>query len=221
LWEAVSQKKLWAGTFEIDSATTPTIWDHRSHDAKKDGTDQLGIYELDGDILRLACVSGQWKGKEWIGRPRPKAMDLREADVALELRWAKRSSDIAQRNHQLGGITMIEKLPERAADYIRTTNANDPTGFVSLFADDAVVDDAGRIIRGSDAIRRWAASDIFGANVTLEALDASEYEGDVTITAKVDGTFDRKGLPDPLIMTFDIAFRSGKIANLTCRLAGK
>jgi uncharacterized protein (TIGR03067 family) len=64
-------KVLWAGTFELDTTTTPKKWDHRSHDAKKAGKDQLGIYELDGDNLKLACVSGQWKGKEWIGKPRP------------------------------------------------------------------------------------------------------------------------------------------------------
>ncbi|MGE3637390.1 MAG: nuclear transport factor 2 family protein [Pirellulales bacterium] len=115
---------------------------------------------------------------------------------------------------------MIEELPGLAADYIRTINENEPAGFIALFDEDAIVDDVGRIIRGRDAIREWAASDIFAVKVTLDALDASEDESGVTITAKVDGTFDRKGLPDPLIMTFDIAFRGRKIAQLTCRLAG-
>ena len=116
---------------------------------------------------------------------------------------------------------MTKKLPGLAADYIRTTNGNDPAGFIAMFDKDAVVDDAGRIIRGRDAIREWAASDIFAAKVNFDALDASEHKGGVTITARVDGTFDRTGLPDPLIMTFEIAVRSGKIINLTCRLAGR
>jgi uncharacterized protein (TIGR03067 family) len=79
-------KELWAGTFEIDPTTTPKVWDHRSHDAKKEGKDVLGIYELDGDKLKVACVVGQWKGKEWTGKPRPKTIDPKEADVVIELK---------------------------------------------------------------------------------------------------------------------------------------
>jgi uncharacterized protein (TIGR03067 family) len=214
-------KELWAGTFEIVPSTTPKIWDHRSHDANKAGKDQLGIYELDGDVLRLACVSGQWRGNEWVGRPRPKAIDPKGSDVIIELSRAKHVSELTHPKSQLGGSAMIEELPKLATEYIRTTNGNDPVGFLAMFDDDAVVDDAGRVIRGREAIRRWAASDIFAASVALDALDVSEYESGVTITAKVDGTFDRKGLPDPLIMTFDIACHGGRISRLTCRLADK
>jgi hypothetical protein len=114
---------------------------------------------------------------------------------------------------------MIEQLPGPAAGYVRTTNGKDPAGFIALFAEDAVVDDAGRIIRGREAIRAWAARDIFATNVTFAALGASGDENDATITAKVDGTFDRTGLPDPLIMTFHIVALGGKISKLTCRLA--
>jgi uncharacterized protein (TIGR03067 family) len=82
-------KELWAGTFEIDSTATPKVWDHRSHDAKKTGTDVLGIYELDGDRLRVACVVGRWHGKEWVGKPRPTGFDPKQADVVIELTRAK------------------------------------------------------------------------------------------------------------------------------------
>jgi uncharacterized protein (TIGR03067 family) len=79
-------KELWAGTFEIDPTLNPMVWDHRSHDAKKEGKDALGIYDLDGDKLKLACVVGQRKGKEWVGKPRPKSIDPKEAEVVLELK---------------------------------------------------------------------------------------------------------------------------------------
>jgi uncharacterized protein (TIGR03067 family) len=78
--------ELWAGTFEIDPTANPKVWDHRSNEAKKEGKDALGIYDLDGDRLTLACVVGQWKDKEWVGKPRPKAIDLKKADVVLELK---------------------------------------------------------------------------------------------------------------------------------------
>ncbi len=214
-------KKLWAGTFEIDPTATPKIWDHRSHDAKKESKDVLGIYDLNGDKLKVACVAGQWKDKKWIGRSRPRAIDRKEADVVIEFKRAKRSSDTARLQHQLGDSIMIEQLPELAAGYVRTANGNDPAGFIALFDKDAVVDDAGRIIRGREEIHQWAASDIFAAKVTFDALDASENENGVTITAKVDGAFDRTGLPDPLIMMLEMVVRGGKITKLTCRLAKK
>jgi len=114
---------------------------------------------------------------------------------------------------------MNEQLHRPAAGYVRMTNDKNPAGFIALFAEDAIVDDAGRIIRGREAIQAWADSDIFAANVTLDTLDASGDEYDATITAKVDGTFDRTGLPDPLIMTFHIVALHGKITKLTCGLA--
>lgn len=79
-------KELWAGTFEIDPTVTPKVWDHRSHDAKKKGIDVLGVYELDGDTLKVACVVGQWKAKEWIGKPRLTVIDAMKAEVVIELK---------------------------------------------------------------------------------------------------------------------------------------
>ncbi|BBO36024.1 nuclear transport factor 2 family protein [Lacipirellula parvula] len=214
-------KELWAGTFEIVPSTTPKSWDHRSHDARKSGADQLGIYELNGDALTMACVGGQWNGNEWVGRPRPRAIDPKDADVILELSRAKHAGKLADPSNQRKGSSMTKDLSTLATKFMRAINENDPSGFLAMFDDDTIVDDAGRIIRGRDAIQQWAAHDIFAASVTLDALDMNEYESGVTITAKIDGAFDRNGLPDPLIMTFDIALRDGKIAKLTCRLADR
>jgi len=82
-------KELWAGTFEIDPTAAPKVWDHRSHDARKAGTDVLGIYELDGDRLKVACVVGRWKDKEWTGKARPRGFDPKGADVVIELKRVK------------------------------------------------------------------------------------------------------------------------------------
>jgi uncharacterized protein (TIGR03067 family) len=213
--------ELWAGTFEIDPTASPKVWDHRSHDAKKEDKDLLGLYELVGDTLKVASVIGQWKDKKWVGRPRPMGFDTEQADVIIELKRVKSNRDGIRLNIRKGGTTMIEQLSGTAADYVRTTNRNDPDGFIALFNENAVVDDAGRIIRGRDAIRGWAASNIFAAKVTLEVLEAGGTDSDTTITAKVDGTFDRTGLPDPLIMTFQIVTVGGRIAQVTCRLAGR
>ena len=48
----------------------------------------------------------------------------------------------------------------------------------------------------------------------------SGTDGDATVMAKVDGTFNRTGLPDPLIMSFRVVSERGRIGGLTCGLAG-
>lgn len=79
-------KELWAGTFDLDPTATPKVWDHRTHEQRKKGGDVLGIYELDGDTLMVACVVGTWAEKEWKGKPRPTQFKLPDAEVVLELR---------------------------------------------------------------------------------------------------------------------------------------
>ena len=82
-------KELCAGTFEIDPTASPKVWDHRADDGKRTGADVLGIYEIDGDSLKVACVVGQWKVKEWVGKDRPKTFDPKAADVVIEMKRAK------------------------------------------------------------------------------------------------------------------------------------
>ena len=82
-------RELWAGTFDLDPTVTPKLWDHRSNESKKTGGDALGIYELDGDSLKVGCVVGVWKEKQWTGKPRPAEFNLKSADVVLELRRVK------------------------------------------------------------------------------------------------------------------------------------
>jgi uncharacterized protein (TIGR03067 family) len=82
-------KELWAGTFNLDPTALPKVWDHRSHEAQKKGGHALGIYELDGDNLKVACVVGAWAEKEWKGKPRPTQFRLPDAEVVIELRRVK------------------------------------------------------------------------------------------------------------------------------------
>jgi uncharacterized protein (TIGR03067 family) len=77
-------KELWAGTFEIDPTASPKVWDHRSHDARRENRDVLGIYHLEADTLKVACVVGYWKGNAWVGKPRLTRFSGQEADVVIE-----------------------------------------------------------------------------------------------------------------------------------------
>ena len=115
---------------------------------------------------------------------------------------------------------MATTLPASAAAYIQATNNHDAGAFIALFADSAVVNDNGREFRGLEAIKAWSAREIIAAEVTLEVLDAVVRGGEVVITTKVDGNFDRTGLPDPVIINHQITVEGDRISGLTCRLAG-
>jgi hypothetical protein len=116
---------------------------------------------------------------------------------------------------------MAKPLPPIAAAYVRSINDHDPTAFNALFANGAVVNDIGREFRGTAAIRAWSDREIFDARVTLEAIDVADRDGETIVTTKVDGNFDRTGLPDPVIINHHITVEGDKIVGLTCRLAGE
>ncbi len=103
--------------------------------------------------------------------------------------------------------------------YVDAVNAHDARAFDSLFDDRSVVDDVGREFRGRAAIKAWSDREIFEAQVTLDVLAAEILNGETVLTTKVDGNFDRTGLPDPVVIVHRITVHEGKIAKLHCRLA--
>ena len=105
-------------------------------------------------------------------------------------------------------------LPEPIATYLRAVNTGARDEFPTSFADDAVVVDVNRELRGLDAITAWAGADIFGARVRFDVLDVTERHGRTIVRVKIDGTFDRTGLPDPLVMNHAFKVAEGKIAEL-------
>jgi hypothetical protein len=116
---------------------------------------------------------------------------------------------------------MTTQLPPTAATYVQSINDRDAAAFFGLFADGAVVNDAGREFRGRAAIKDWSDREIFDAQVTLEVIDVADDDGETVVTTKVDGSFDRTGLPNPVIINHHITAAGGKIIGLTCRLASE
>ena len=112
------------------------------------------------------------------------------------------------------------KLPKPVETYIRSINAGDAAALQSSFAENAVVKDVGREFRGAAAIKEWANREIFAVNVTLDVMEVVERDGQTIVTVKIDGTFDRTGLPNPLLMDHCFTVVADKIAALTRRLAG-
>src|SRR6266498_567436 len=113
------------------------------------------------------------------------------------------------------------KLPKPVETYLRAINAGDAAALQSSFADDAVVKDVGREFLGIAAIKEWAAQEIFAVNVSLEVIEARRRDAQIIVTVKIDGTFDRTGLPDPLLMDHCFTIGADKISVSTCRLAAK
>jgi SnoaL-like domain len=114
---------------------------------------------------------------------------------------------------------MTTQLPPTAGAYVQSINNHDAAAFMALFTDAAVVDDVGREFRGPTAIKDWSDREIFDADVTVEVLEVRNQDGGTVVRTKVDGNFDRTGLPDPVIIDHHITDEGGKIVGLTCRLA--
>ena len=93
-------------------------------------------------------------------------------------------------------------LPPLVAAYVEATNSFDLERLLAAFAYDALVNDQLCDYSGREAIREWAARDIIGQGLTMEVTSAIEHYGNFIITANVNGTFDKRGLPDPLVLAF-------------------
>jgi hypothetical protein len=115
---------------------------------------------------------------------------------------------------QMEQATNALNLPWPIANYLRAVNAGAKEELPASFADDAVVVDLNRELRGLDAITTWAGADIFAVHVRFDVLDVTERPGRTVVRVKIDGTFDRTGLPDPLVMNHEFKVAEGKISEL-------
>ena len=105
-------------------------------------------------------------------------------------------------------------LPPSVAAYVEATNSFDLERLLATFADDALVNDQLRDYRGREAIRGWAESDIIAQKLTIDLTSVVEHYGNYIVTADVDGTFDKRGLPDPLVLAFYFTLHGDQIVQL-------
>jgi hypothetical protein len=108
----------------------------------------------------------------------------------------------------------IPVLPGPVAAYVRATNSLDLEGLMATFADDAFVNDQLCEHWGKQAIRRWAEREVIAAKLTMYVVDVVEHHGHVILSANVNGEFDARGLPDPLVLAFYFAAPDGQIVQL-------
>jgi hypothetical protein len=100
------------------------------------------------------------------------------------------------------------------AAYVQATNSFDLDALMAGFADDALVNDQLRDYWGKSAIREWAARDIVGERLTMSVVKIREHHGHCILTADVDGNYDKRGLPDPLVLTFYFSAHGDRIVQL-------
>jgi hypothetical protein len=109
---------------------------------------------------------------------------------------------------------LLAKLPLPVKKFIDATNAFDLPALLSGFADDALVNDQLQAYLGKAAITEWAARDIIGTRLTMYVVNVLEHHGHVAVTAHVDGNYDKRGLPDPLVFTFHFWSHGDQIVQL-------
>jgi hypothetical protein len=105
-------------------------------------------------------------------------------------------------------------LSPPVAAYVEATNSFNLEGLLALFADDALVNDQLRDYWRKPAIREWAARDIIGQSLTMDVTTVIEHYGNLIVTANVGGTFDMRGLPDPLVHAFYFTVHGDRIVQL-------
>jgi len=81
-----------------------------------------------------------------------------------------------------------------------------------VFADDALVNDQLREYWESRH-QEWAVRDIIGERLTMHVVKTVEHYGHIIVTANIDGNYDKRGLPDPLVLTFYFSAHGDRIGS--------
>jgi len=105
-------------------------------------------------------------------------------------------------------------LPPVVATFVRAANCLDLEALLATLADDALVNDQLCDHWGKPAIRDWAAHEIIGERLTIHVIDVVEHRSHVVVTANINGDFDRRGLPDPLLLSFYFSLLGDEIDQL-------
>jgi hypothetical protein len=105
-------------------------------------------------------------------------------------------------------------LPPVIASFVRAANCLDLEGLLATLADDALVNDQLCDHWGKQAIRDWAARELIGERLTMHVVDVIEHRGHVVVTANINGDFDRRGLPAPLMLSFYFSLLGEQIEQL-------
>ncbi|ALL71178.1 hypothetical protein K788_0002002 (plasmid) [Paraburkholderia caribensis MBA4] len=100
------------------------------------------------------------------------------------------------------------------ASFLIALNNADGTAMAALFRDDALVNDQLRDFWGRPAIEAWIAREVIADNLRIEVLQMAQHYRVTTVVGAITGTFDSRGLPNPLVVNLHFSLFDGKIARL-------
>lgn len=201
-------RKALLATFTEDAVLTDMGKEHRGG-AIKEWNDRLffgsdvlvhpiNVAERDGQTIVTVMVDGYEK----LGIAEPFQSD-----------WY-----FAIKAQKISALTMIRPrapdVPEPVAAYIRATNTFNLDALLVTFAEDALVNDQLRDFWGKAAIKHWAEKEIIGDRVTMYVANVVKHYDEIIVTAHVDGEYDKRGLPEPLVLAFYFSLREDKITQL-------
>ena len=112
-------------------------------------------------------------------------------------------------------------LPQPIARFVKAINAHNTAALLPNLSENAVITDEGQEYRGIVAIKEWSDEKCIAASVTLDVVHNMNRGGKTIATLKVDGNFDKTGLPDPFLMDFHFTLDTNKISALDIRLPGE
>lgn len=105
-------------------------------------------------------------------------------------------------------------LPAPVAAFVRAVNAGRVDDVIDAFAERALVNDQLREYWGRSAIVLWAAREVVGQRLTMRVTKTVTNYDHTVVQASVDGNFDKRGLPDPLVVTFYFSTREDRVTQL-------
>ena len=111
-------------------------------------------------------------------------------------------------------MQQLSGLPQPVVRFVVGINTADIALVLSQFVEDAIVNDQLREYCGVDSIRQWAEQECIGKALTIDVVDARRHYGQMILTGRIGGEFDKRGLPDPLLLTFYFTQDGGKVVQL-------
>ena len=108
---------------------------------------------------------------------------------------------------------MAARLATPIAIYIAAENRGDTEAVDQCFAEDAVVRDEGRTMKGLAAIKRWKAETKKKYQHTVEPLASVQKGAKTIVTSRLTGNFPGS----PIVLQFIFTLDGNKIASLEIR----
>ena len=105
-------------------------------------------------------------------------------------------------------------MPTSVASFIEAVNAQNLEAMLQTLSKDALVNDQLREYKGDLSIKGWAQAELIPFMIKIDVVGATSDNTTCVVAANVDGTFDKRGLPDPLILTFYFSLKDDKIVQL-------